>query len=561
MKKKNAPLLPVFLLLLVSALTAPFQSRISFAEEPQKVAVLPFSMHSERDLGFLSEGILDMLASRLYRKDTVVVIEKPLVKKAMGDYKGPITLEYATQLGLTLHADHVVFGSLTLFGESVSLDATMASVKKKEPPVAFFVQSKGLESVIPEIDKLSQKIHAKIFGRPFEEPEPPAPPPQPPVSEKAPASSVAPLNPQFKEYHRADAQDTSSMAFWKSRTFNTEIRGMDIGDVDGDGLNEIVLLEGIELKVYDYLEGSLRRLASHASSDRSRFLAVDVADINENGRAEIFASRVSGTSVTSVVLEMEHGRLKPLAENSPWFYRVMNWPGRGRILLGQQKMIGSYGGEIGLIDSYFVDGIKALSWNGSEYAESEDAPLLDLPGLFIYNFAIGDLSGDGSPKIVLIDKSERLRILDNKGEELHRTSDYFGGTLNFVVTNPDEGKSIDRHFLFLPARILIADLDGNGRGEVIINQNTSSTGGITERFKAFSDGKIISLSWTGLSLSPNWESAKLSGCLSDYQVKDLDNDGNPDLVVALIQQRGASFFREARSVVVSYKLTPGEKRE
>ncbi|GAG31065.1 unnamed protein product, partial [marine sediment metagenome] len=243
---------------------------VSHAEEPQRVAILPFTMHSERDLSFLREGTLDMLASRLYWKDRVVVIEKGLVKKAMGDYQGPINSEYATSLGRKLQADFVLFGSLTLFGESVSLDATMVNLKKKGPPVTVFSQTKGMESVIPEIHKLSQKVNAEIFGRPSADTEltrlaqPPAP------KEKKDDSGVSPLNPSFKKYHQVNVQGTS---FWKSKPFKTEIRGMDIGDVDGDGQNEMVLLEGTDLVVYRYNNGHLQKLASHRSSDLNRFLA------------------------------------------------------------------------------------------------------------------------------------------------------------------------------------------------------------------------------------------------------------------------------------------------
>ncbi len=83
-------------------------------------------------------------------------------------------------------------------------------------------------------------------------------------------------------------------------------------------------------------------------------------------------------------------------------------------------------------------------------------------------------------------------------------------------------------------------------------------GNFTERFKAYSDGKIVSLSWNGLSLNANWESQKLNGTLSDYQIKDLDNDGRPDLVVAMLKQR-AMAFRDSKSMVVSYKLNLGKQ--
>jgi VCBS repeat protein len=331
--------------------------------------------------------------------------------------------------------------------------------------------------------------------------------------------------------------------------------------VDGDGKNELVIAEGINLTVYRWLNGALQTVATHKSYDRSPFIALDIADINGNGRAEIFASRLNENDITSPVLELEGGRLKTIVKTSSWFYRVMNWPGRGKILAGQEKSIMSAGGYSNMVRDYFEKGIFQLTWDGAKYVRKQEEPLLAIPNVFIYNFAIGDLSGDNAPEIVMIDRNDNLRILDFKGEEIHRSDDYYGGTLNSIVTNPKKSETIDRDVLYIPARILIADLDKNGKNEVIINQNSSSVGRIAERFKDFKAGKMVSLSWTGLSLDPNWESRKLSGCLSDYQIKDLDNDGKPDLVVALLQKRRVHFLKDARSVLVSYELRMGQKEE
>ncbi|MBW1797900.1 MAG: VCBS repeat-containing protein [Deltaproteobacteria bacterium] len=563
MKQKHTGFLLAALILLILILLTLIQAPPSYAKKAEKVAVLPFAMHAERDLSFLREGILDMLASRLFWKDKVMVIEKRLIKRAMKGHQGPITPEYATELAGKLNADYVLYGSLTIFAQSVSMDATMASLKKKKPPVTVFVQTKGMEAVIPEINKFAQKVNAKIFGRPYMDTEF-AYIPQgaygKPVDGRA-----SPLNPAFVKYHQVNVQDNS---FWKSKRFQTEIQGMDIGDVTGDGQNEIVLLEGTHLSVYRYEDGVMIRIGSYRSADHHRFIAVDVADINGNGRAEVFASKVSKTTVTSVVLEMEGNVLRPIIKRSSWLYRVMDWPGRGKILVGQEIMAGGAGGYSNLIRDYFSPGIFALTWEGSTYDKAEEEPLQNLSTVYIYNFSIGDLGGDPEPEIVMIDRSDRLHILDNAGEEMHKTSENYGGTLNYIITNPPGSgagaggrQTLDEQWLYIPARILIVDLDKNGKNEIIINQNKSSVFGLSPRFQAFSDGKIVSLSWTGLALDPNWESRKLSGCLSSYHVRDLDNDGNPDLVVSLLQQRGAKFFQKARSLVVSYKLKMKEEEE
>ena len=270
--------------------------------------------------------------------------------------------------------------------------------------------------------------------------------------------------------------------------------------------------------------------------------------------------------MTSTVLEMKGKELVPIVVDAPWFYRVMTWPRKGEILVGQEKgRPGDVGGG-SVIRDFFDRTLYRLTWNGSDYIPEAGEPLFDLSlkslsSLYIYNFTPGDVSGDGSMELVTIDHNDRLRLLDAQGEQLQKTNEYYGGTLNYIVTNPgwDETKSrsLRRTHLFIPARIVIADLDRNGKNEIIINQNKSSTYGMSERFHAFSEGKVVSLSWDGVSLQPNWESRKINGCLSDYKLRDLDNDGRVDLVVAMLQQRGATLVRKSRSMVVSYTLDLG----
>jgi hypothetical protein len=423
-----------------------------------------------------------------------------------------------------------------------------------------------MEAVIPEVNKFAHKVNAKIFGRPYADAEYAVIPNR---YARPYDSTVSPLNPYFGKYRRARIRDRS---LWKSKTFKVELRGMAMGDVNGDGKNEMVLLEGIDIAVYSFQkaekQGALLQLARHESLDNERYLSVDVADINGNGRAEIFASKVRETTVTSEVLEMDKGgRLRPVAKRSPWLFRVTTLPERGEVLLGQRitpEIIGQGTMEPDLTKQYFDPAIYLLQWKDSGYRKAEEKPLFNVKGIYVFNFAMTDLGGDPGPEIVMIDQNDKLRILDGEGNELHKTAENFGGTINYVVANPRRksrhGELAQRH-IYIPARIVTADLDQDGQNEIIINRNKSETYGLTERFKAFSDGHLVSLTWTGLSLETIWESRKLSGCLADYQVKDLDNDGKLDLAVALIQKRKVAGLSEARSVVMSYNLRMKEEEE
>ena len=221
-----------------------------FAAEPDRVAIIPFKMNAQNDLTFLKDGIYDMLASRLSKADKVQVIGREETEKALEEITGPINEETARQTGENLNADFVFFGSLTIFGNSVSIDAKMIDVSGKKPTLAFFNQSQGMDEVIPRINIIAEDINEKVFGI------------KPAVTTLAPASPTPAPETQKRDIHahpetllkneitgeEPSLQGTQnsllvedgrgrelSTKFWKSRNFKSFLNGLALGDVDKDG--------------------------------------------------------------------------------------------------------------------------------------------------------------------------------------------------------------------------------------------------------------------------------------------------------------------------------------
>jgi len=212
----------------------------------KKVAIFPFQMNAPEDLTYLREGILDMLSSRLSWQGKVEVIEKQVVKAALSEHQGPLNEGAAREVGKTLGADYVLFGSLTVFGESVSIDAKMVALKEEKPPVTIYAQTKGMGEVIPRINDFAQNINNQIFGR------------------GVAAVAAAPAQPRFSTAHpdklmtgpsedRAALRDSgsfvslqssqeSSSDLFRSQKLKFAVNGMDVGDLDGDGRPEIVVV-------------------------------------------------------------------------------------------------------------------------------------------------------------------------------------------------------------------------------------------------------------------------------------------------------------------------------
>jgi hypothetical protein len=345
---------------------------------------------------------------------------------------------------------------------------------------------------------------------------------------------------------------------------DAEVTAVGIGDLTGDGRNELVLGAGIDIHVYAIDRGSLKPLARHRSFDRYRFIALDVGDMDGDGRGEIYASRFNEgtTAPSSMVFVFKEGELRPLVKNAAWFFRIMHWPAKGRVLVGQRKgRPGDVGGG-GVVRDFFERRLYRLTWRGGTLTAAgtiADLSAGNRTSVYLYNFALGDVTGNGSPELLVIDREGRLKVLDENADILFRTDAAYGGVTAFIWTNPDwddsKSRSIRQQYLYVPPRLRIRDLDGDGTREIVAGRNRSS--GSSSRFRSFIDeAGVVALSWKGAGLVDRWETAPAAGSLSDFTIKDLDHDGRDDLVAVMLQQRKSGLFEKGKSVVLSYPLSP-----
>ena len=162
MKRKLSVILAITTILAILGIAG---AALSASSSVKKLAILPFTMNSDKDLKFLQSGIMDMLSSRLAWKDKIEVIEKGSVLKTLDTFPGPMDKRKALEIGKALGADYVIMGSLTVFGDSVSIDAKILDVAKGEELVTAFEQSKGMDGVIPTVNKFAEDINAKVMGK------------------------------------------------------------------------------------------------------------------------------------------------------------------------------------------------------------------------------------------------------------------------------------------------------------------------------------------------------------------------------------------------------------
>jgi TolB-like protein len=97
---KTTPIKTFFLLFCLFFIFFVIICNSTSASEPQKVVVIPFTIHSQKDLSFLRNGIENMLAARLSLQDKVVVIDREKTRQAMEMMPDPINRDAAVTPGL-----------------------------------------------------------------------------------------------------------------------------------------------------------------------------------------------------------------------------------------------------------------------------------------------------------------------------------------------------------------------------------------------------------------------------------------------------------------------------
>ncbi|MGD9309417.1 MAG: FG-GAP-like repeat-containing protein [Desulfosarcina sp.] len=539
---------------------------------PARVAILPFDINAEKDLTFLQEGILDMLGSRIAWRDKVEVINENETKAALAQVEGFEGESRALLVGGKLKADYVLFGSLTVIGESVSIDAKMVDVSGQQEPLPFFAQTSGMGQVIPQINQFATNINATVFGRGVARPpvaaaaaagavaatqSQPAPPvqesrmhPEKLLQSGVQTETQVPVagqpyqtpNPAFVTEQGARAGSNTS---WRSRSIKSLVTGIDIGDVDNDGRQEIVIAQNKLITINRVENGRLVKIAELGKTTNSLYVGLDVGDVDGNGTEEIYVSSLGGGKaniVNSFVIEHNGSAFESRYGPDNWFYRVAQTADQGTLLLGQRFRSGG--------ESIFAEPIHRMNWEGGRIVAGQR--LLRGGVANLMGATYGNVTHSGQSLVVAYSDWDRLRIYSGGGKEIWEDGDRTGGNLIYFSLRQLEAGEPNRQFF--PLRVRTADIDRDGKPEVLIARHEELAKSMLKNFRKFKNGSMQLLAWEGMGLVPKWGTPTFDGRISDFVVGDFDNDGQDELVVVVVVKEGRIVFTEAVSRLMAFEL-------
>jgi hypothetical protein len=353
-------------------------------------------------------------------------------------------------------------------------------------------------------------------------------------------SATSPLNPNFVVSEEAHLREGG---FWRSSYINENLVGLAVADIDRAGQNKVIYASEKNVWVTRFGGGTLAQLARYSVPATQRIVSVDVFDVDGDGRLEIICSaQDENNAPISFILKFDGSTLNPLAQKLPWYLRVVG-QGDSRVLAGQTAALS--GAQV------FTGKVQRVSFSGSGITAQGAVGLPDHVNLF--NFVQGRLGSGGLLTAAIRFPSEHIFLYENKNRAWESREEY-GGTMTYLAPQNYRDSS-DRRREFLPTRLRLADIDGDGKNELIVAKNDRGGVPFMSNQRGFTSGVIQAFKYQNLSLTPFFRTRTLPGAVVDLQLADFKNNGTLSLVAAVLTQAKSGMLSEGLSLLVAYDIS------
>jgi outer membrane protein insertion porin family len=133
------------------------------ADSEGRVALMPFTIHSQINLAYLQKNMLEALSEGLSKQNILVLplskTQPWMTKKVPSDWKELRTI------GKQLEADFLIYGSLTKIGQRMNLTGNLLDIKTEKPPLTFSLSEEGLDNILKLMERFSKEVGSRILNQ------------------------------------------------------------------------------------------------------------------------------------------------------------------------------------------------------------------------------------------------------------------------------------------------------------------------------------------------------------------------------------------------------------
>lgn len=482
------------------------------AAAPFKINVAEFKVTGAAGKDELKVALQSMLASRL-AGDKVQVV------------------------GASDAPDMTVIGTYIVFGKVFSLDGQLVGSGGKILGRAF-EQGETADDVIPAIGRLAQKLTGEIGKLTATAPDTRAiasPLPLPvaaPVASAVPADIVRPAPTETPKAEGDIVRPEKVTRSGDSGMIGQRLDGVMIGlaqvkRTDSESRELVVALEG-ELRLYRQDKG-LRLLDSEKSfGSNEKIIAIDLADLDRDGIQELYVTAFNGDQLASRVYQLENGKFRKIAVGLPYFFRGLSLKGEGPKIYAQ---------AMGVTDDFYGAMYEVVK-QGTSFTTVNPLKLPRFGNIYNVNLLADK---DGKTLFVIIHPDGYLTVYDDKGENIWKSSDKFGGSEIYFIRDDSQNMRFtgsQYRKIFTEQRLTVTK-----SGQIIVPKNEGSF--VIGNSRSFNKSSVYAFAWNGAALDELWHTKQSQNYLADYSY---DNDQKELVILEVVKKSG--IVEKGASVVV-----------
>jgi len=323
------------------------------------------------------------------------------------------------------------------------------------------------------------------------------------------------------------------VGIWRGPNLKENPVGLVVADFDNDGRRETAVAFESSLLITEISQGEMIREAEVEFPSGTKLLSIDVIDSDGDGLMEIYLSAVSGSKLSSQVVEFRGQSYVNTISRIPWFLKVAVLTNGERVLLGQ---------SLGSAEAPFKEPFFRVKRSGDELSMTDR---VELPGkINLFSF-IPAGTADNQQLLAYVTPDEYLKVISEQGDEFWASDEHYGGSdVSFYPEHNANRELINP--VYIQQRML-----KNSEGDILVVQNEGIR--TLQRFREFKKSRIVAFTWNGYAMQESWMTADQNGYLADFALADADNDGMEELVMVVKYQQ-KSLFSKGRSSIVIYEL-------
>lgn len=325
---------------------------------------------------------------------------------------------------------------------------------------------------------------------------------------------------------------------WYSPRVEGHPVGVDVGDFDADGRNEVAICFKDRLVVARVIDGTFLVLAEHKFGKHGEALSLDAMDLSNDGSPEFYVTIGGLNRVNSAVFELRGGQLVPVIENIDYFMRKVHMGDEGYVMLGQKLNPDVTDRRRDLSGPIF-----RINRVGDSLESGAEVVVPDIVSL--YGFL--SFKNEGRSLLANLNINDRLQVLEPGGATMWESSEFLGGTESYFERLDGEYESGTR-YAYLKARLEPGPMQTL---LVPVNEGNRTFGSLRQ----FRSSHLRAVTYDGYAFVERWRTKPQGGYMADFRLADADNDGVDEIVMLVMFSRGGWLkSRYGNSALLIYEL-------